>query len=177
MAKKNRNGAPVTSVSTSQSGSQAASKPSEVAELLLKTEALLQAGEPQKALDLIERAKTKSPWLTNAMGVCQLRLGNAECAVDLFRRLTLGPGGLIMRVDAPTVFKTNYAAALLASGNVSGCLSALGEIGEEHSAIGDLQGAIQRWKKSMPLWKRIGWYLGGDPDRPVVLDFPLGHLE
>ena len=119
-----------------------------------------------------------SAWATNALGVCQLRLGNAKVAVDVFRGLALAAGGILLRNDVPAVFKTNYATALLAADNMGGCLSVLAEVREEeHLAIGKLRVAIQRWKESLTLWQKINWYLGGQPDRPVALDFPLGDLE
>ncbi|MCZ2075704.1 MAG: hypothetical protein LC130_11990 [Bryobacterales bacterium] len=82
-----------------------------------------------------------------------------------------------MREDVPTVFKTNFAAALLQAGNVDGCLGVLAEVGEGHAAIDNLKAAIDRWKKSLTLWEKIRWYMGDPPDRPVVLDFPPGDLE
>ena len=37
----------------------------------------------------------------------------------------LAAGGVLLRNDVPAVFKTNYAAALLAADNMGGCLSVL----------------------------------------------------
>jgi hypothetical protein len=40
---------------------------------------------------------------------------------------------------------------------------------------------VIRWKKGRPPgrddWQKLNWYLGGQPARPPVLDFPLGDLE
>jgi len=160
-----------------QKGDGTVPKPSQIADMLIKAEELLRAGEPMKALDLIGRTKIRSPWVTNALGVCQLRLGNTKDAVDVFRGLVLGAGGILLREDVPAVFKTNFAVALLEAGNVAGCLSALADVREEHPAVGKLKAAIQRWKESLTLWERINWYMGGQPDRPVALDFPPGDLE
>lgn len=177
MSKKNCLSKPMAPPRKPEPAGEAGGTQTEVAELLIRMEALLQAGEPQKAVDLIARTKLRSPWLTNALGVCQLRLGNAQGALELFRRLVLAPSGLMIREDAPTVFKTNFAAALLAAGDVGGCLRALAQTAEDHPAVGKLKAAIQHWKKSLTFREKLDWYLGGQPARPVALDFAPGDLE
>jgi len=152
--------------------------PPEIVELLQKVERLLQDGQPAKALDSLARTKTNSPWLANARGVCQLRLGNPSVAVDVFRGIVLAPGGIHVRTDDPTVFKTNFAIALLQSGNLEGCMSTLFEIREEnHPTITRLKDAIDRWKQSLTFAQKLGWYFGNRPARSVTLDFPLGDLR
>jgi hypothetical protein len=178
MAKKTGSTEAVSSAQVPEKGSEVVPKTPEIVDLLTKAEQLLQGSEPKKALDLIARAKINSPWVTNALGVCQPCLGNAKVAVDAFRGLVLGPGGIHLRSDVPAVFKTNFAVALLMADNMGGCLSALAEVKEEeHPAVGKLTAAIERWKKSLTLWARLNWYIGGQPDRPVVLDFQPGDLE
>jgi hypothetical protein len=178
MAKKTGCSEAVSSVLVPEQGNGVVSKPPEIADLLARADQLLQAGEPTKAIDLIARAKVNSSWRTNALGVCQLRLGKAKLAVEVFRGLVLKAGGILLRTDVPAVFKTKYAAALLAADNVGGCLSVLAEVREEeHPAIGKLKAAIRRWRGSLTLWQKLNWYLGGQPDLPVVLDFPPGDLE
>jgi hypothetical protein len=178
MAKKTVSSEAVGSVGVPEQANGATPKPPEIVDLLGKVDRLLQEGQPEKALELIVRAKVNSPWATNAQGVCQLRLGNARVAVDVFRGLVLAAGGVLLRTDVPAVFKTNYATALLAADNMAGYLSVLAELREEeHPAIEKLRAAIRRWKESLTLWQRITWYMGGQPNRPLVLDFPLGDLE
>ena len=46
----------------------------EVADLFGNVDELLREGQADKALDVLARAGGKSPWVTNALGVCQLRL-------------------------------------------------------------------------------------------------------
>jgi hypothetical protein len=152
--------------------------PSDTLELLQKVERLLQDGQPAKALEALARTKTNSPWLVNARGVCQLRLGNPSVAVNLFRGLVLAAGGIYLRSDAPTVFKTNFAIALLQSGNLEGCISTLFEIrNENHPTITRLQDSIDQWKQSLTFAQKLGWYFCNRPARPVTLDFPLGDLR
>ena len=151
--------------------------PPEVANVLAKVQTLLQDQCPEKALDTITGSRLASPWITNATGVCLLRLGNAKQASGVFQGLVVY-SGVLLKPDAPMVFKTNYAAALLASGNLMGCLSVLNEIHEEENpAVRQLRAAIQRWKQSLPWWQKLKWYLGDVPERPVILDFSLGELQ
>jgi hypothetical protein len=153
------------------------SRPPEVADLLGQVGRLLAEGQPAAALERIRRSRLRSPWLTNAAGVCQLRLGNATVAVDAFRGLVLAAGGLVLRDDVPAVFKVNYAAALLAGGNLPGGLRALDEAGDEgYPAVPQLRDAVRRWKGGMTPWQKLWWSVGGRPPRPLVLDFALGCL-
>lgn len=150
--------------------------PQDVVKLLGQVEALLNAGQSRQALDQLRRAKSASPWATNAVGVCLLRNGDARAALDVFRGLAIS-GHLALRQDAPTVFKTNFATALLATNNIVGCLSTLKEIGDEcHPAIDRLRTAIGRWEAGLSFWHRLNWYMGGEPSSTVELDFPAGDL-
>src|SRR5262245_12147742 len=59
--------------------------PAEVAALLRQIQELLDGGYPKKALEAIGLTKIESPWLRNAAGVCQLRLGNPQFALDTLK--------------------------------------------------------------------------------------------
>jgi hypothetical protein len=161
---------------TQKTNSPPANSP-EVADLLARVDGLLQEGQPGRALDAVVRAKLKSPWAANALGVCHLRLGNLQIAVEVFRGLVL-QGDLVLRTDLPTVFLTNYATALLLADNLSGCLRTLDEIRDSHHpAVQRLQGAVRRWREGLTFWQRLRWRFGGEPDRAVALDYPPGNLE
>jgi hypothetical protein len=149
--------------------------PLAVAPVLDKVEEELRAGRTKQALETLQRANMTSPWMANALGVCHLREGQTQAAVDTFRRLTVE--GLNLRKDAPIVFKVNFATALLLSGNMAGCFSTLEEIrGVEHPAVERLRAALATWKQNLTLWERINWYMGSEPGRPVVID-PPGDLR
>jgi hypothetical protein len=152
--------------------------PAEVNDLLDRLERCLEAGEPGIALDLLARSDQSSPWLKNAAGVCQLRLGNAARAVEAFRGLTLAPGGLIVRKDVPVVFRANYAAALLAADNLDGFLGVLVELErEDHPAVQRLRSDYQRWRNGMTLTERLRWLVSGVPPRPLRPGSPAGALR
>jgi hypothetical protein len=153
------------------------STPTEVATPLERAEALLRAGQPEQALEILVRSGPPTPRLTNALGVCLLRLGEAERAVDVFRGLVLIPGTVCLRPDAAPQHKGNFAAALLAAGNVAGGLRALDEIADEgRPAVRRLRAAVRRWRDGMSFWERLRWRLGGNPPRPLALDGDLGEL-
>jgi hypothetical protein len=148
----------------------------EITDLLRKVQGQLDEGQPKAALDVIERSRLKADWVTNAIGVCLLRLGEGELARDVFRRLV--GSGMALRPDAPLVFKTNYATALLVTGGISAGLDVMAELhGEEDETVRRLQSAIEQWKKGFSLWQKIKWYTGDIPDRPIPLDFALGSLQ
>ncbi|MGE3804458.1 MAG: hypothetical protein AB7K24_07280 [Gemmataceae bacterium] len=180
MSKKNSQSDTPVALPSADLGNGMATPPPEVADLLRKVDEFLKEGDPGKALDAIAKAKSTaaSSWITNARGVCQLRLGNAKVALEVFRGLVLATGGILLRGDVPVVFKTNYAVALLLSGNMSGCQGILAEVRNEgHPAVQRLNDAIQHWASRLTFWQRINWYLGGQPDNPVDLSFLPGDLE
>jgi hypothetical protein len=149
--------------------------PPEVAPLLARVEQILRTGEPGEALALLDRSRDGTTWVVNARGVCLLRLGLAQRALELFRALALN--GIAGLREGPTVFKTNYATARLLSGDVTGCIVTLGQIRDEgHPTVRRLRDAIRRWRQDLPFWDRVRWFLGGDVGRLVPLDFPPGDL-
>lgn len=163
--------APVTLVSNN-------ARPTQVDELLKKVAPLINAGEYTKALELIGRSKGDSPWITNALGVCRLRMGSSATAVEAFRGLVLASGGLILRSDVPMVFKTNYATALLLAGNLEGATNVLAELGEEGGVrVRSLELAIANWKLGLSVWQKLNWFMGATPTKPIELGFLPGDLE
>jgi len=152
-------------------------RPAEGPSLFERAEALLRAGRPKEALDLLARSGPPTPRLTNARGVCLLRLGEAERAAEVFRGLVLAPGTVCPRPDAAPEHRCNFAAALLAAGNLAGGLRALDEVGDEgRPAVVRLRAAVRRWREGLSFWERWRWRLGDGPPRPVALDADVGEL-
>jgi hypothetical protein len=149
----------------------------EIVALMNQVASLLQENQPKRALDAITRSKSNSPWALNALGVCQLRLGNSRVAVDILRGLVL-TGGIYLRTDVPAVFKANFVAAMLMTENMKSGASMLAGMSEkDHPAVGKLKSAIATWKQGLTWAQKINWYLGGQPNHPFAPDFPLGDLE
>jgi len=152
------------------------SRPQELVDLLNKTAAALDAGHPRRALELLQKSKVKSPWVTNAMAVCLLRLGDAARAVEALKGLVI-TSGVCFRSDVPAVFLTNFATALLMVDNVSGCESALGTVPDQQDpGVQRLRNAIRKWKGTLSFWQKMRWYWGDSLGCPVELDFPPGDI-
>jgi hypothetical protein len=144
-------------------------------EVLVRVRQHLAAGQPEKALETIRLAKIKSDSLTNAAGVCQLRLGNAEGSLRTFRGLVVA-GDVRFRDDVPPLYKLNFAAALLAAGNTGGFLTALHDVGDTHPAAERYRDAYRRWLAGHSRWQRFRMAIGGEPPRPFAADFPMGEV-
>ncbi|QDU06241.1 hypothetical protein V6x_59930 [Gimesia chilikensis] len=150
---------------------------SNVDELLKKVEQLLLEDAPDRALQLIAKSKIKSDWLKNATAVCQMRLGNYQVAIDIYRSILL-TNGVFLRSDAPTVFKCNFAVALLLNKNIQGFDSALAAVrGADHPAISRLKTTVKDWKQKLTIWQKIQLVCGTHPNVPIELSFPPGDLH
>jgi hypothetical protein len=151
-------------------------KPPEVVDLLNKVDRLLQEEKYEKALELIRRSKSKSPWATNATAVCLLRMGNARAAIPVLRTIVL-VRDVCFRMDIPVVFRTNFATALLMTGNYWGCLSVLTDINDEDNPIVQrLRSAIRRWQDGFTLWQKLCHRWGCQPNSKIELGFPPGNI-
>ncbi len=140
---------------------------------------LAAAGQYEEALRALGSGG-KSPQVQNARGVCLLRLGRANDAASLFRSLVMLSGCTWMRPDIPTVYKVNWATALLLAGHPGGCLEALDEINDEtFPAVPKLRAAIKAWTRTLSFWQRLNWWMGRiEPNgRPVAIDFVPGNFD
>jgi hypothetical protein len=137
---------------------------------------LLEQDQPHQALEAINESPAKSPRLSNARAVCQLRLGNPDRALEILRPLVV-QGGIHLRAEVPTAFKLTFAAALLATGNIDGFNATLGEISpEEHPAVASYRDAYRRWRAGLGLWEKVKASFGAQLSQPFELDFPPGEL-
>lgn len=153
--------------------------PSRLPDQLALIGQLLDANNCAQAMEIIRASKADSPELRNAMGVAMMRGGNPKGAVELYRKLVTNNTGLALKSNAPTVYKANYATALYLTGNVSGALAALSEIGDEkHPTVAKLRTSIAKWRKSLTVWRRIWLTLSGEaPDGPVEFVGAPGDLS
>ncbi|HUW83548.1 MAG TPA: hypothetical protein VMZ31_12215 [Phycisphaerae bacterium] len=151
-------------------------KTSETVALVRK---LLELGRPQEAAEVIRQFGAASAELRNAYGVCLMRTGQTGKAVELYRKLVMDEKGINLKRDVPTIFKTNFATALLLARNAAGCLSVLDEMADSrHPAVVRVRDAVARWRRSLGWWRRVWLAMyGSAPATPVVLDFPPGDLD
>lgn len=165
-----------TPAQSSQNGNDV--HPPALAALLARVSQLVSAGDPKAAIETMGRATPKSPWVDNAIGVCLMRLGMWQQALDVFRGLALGPGGVVLRADAPPVFKSNFAAALAATGNLDGFFRALSDLRDEnHSSVVKLRDRVDQWTAGFTSWQKIQWHLGASQPAPFPIDTNLGDLD
>lgn len=144
---------------------------------LRQAQRLIDAGQPDQALKVLGRSKLTTDEVRNARGVCLLRLGRIDDALQQFRTLTLAPGCTWMKPGLPAIYQVNFATTLLISGRRAGCLSALYEIDDQsHPSVLRLRGAIERWQRSLSWSQWLLWKIGVEPSLPVALDFPPGEL-
>lgn len=146
---------------------------------LARAKQLIQQKKYALAIDQLHNSG-QDVMLKNAKGVCLLRLGNYAAAVNLYREIVFKPGCVWVRPDVPTVYKVNFATALLLTGNLEGGISILGQtLDESHPGVQRLRACIGQWKRKFSLWQRILLMCGfGDESQTVVpLDFELGLFE
>jgi hypothetical protein len=125
-------------------------------------------------------AAGRDPQVRNTLGVCLMRMGSVDKAVDVFRSFVLMPGTALERREVSNASKRNFATALLMKGFPSGTLSVLAEIHEpDHPMAVRLYSAITQWEKSLSWFRRLDWKLNGVEPRncQVPLDFEPGEFD
>ena len=149
-----------------------------LAEALARVQALLDENRPQDAAELLRRSGISNSTLSNAYGVCLMRCGELDKALDVYHNLCLSTSVCVKR-DVPAEHMANYATALLLKRNVSGCRAVLQQIRESSNpAVVRLRSAIYQWEQSLSWAQRIRLkLLGRMPSRPIELPFPPGDLD
>lgn len=144
--------------------------------VLREVVALVDRGLPEEALKLIKSANGADPVLINAVGVCHLRAGRPDRAVEVFRGLCVGEG-IGVRSGASQLHVANFATALLLTGNLNACRHHLRLVDPRHPVAVQLSGAISAWEASLGGWRRLlrraGVY---EPKRPIELGSPPGSF-
>ena len=127
--------------------------------VIQKTLRLVQRNEFSQAADLL-RSAGQTPVTRNALGVCLMRAGKIDEALRIYRNLVLSSGSTWERTEVPSLYKRNFATALLLAGLPAGCLDVLRSAGEaEHPNTLRLRQAIKDWEKSLSFWRRWDWRL------------------
>lgn len=147
-------------------------------DLMGRVDTMLQAGQAEAALHMLDSAGQSGPAIRNARGVCLLRLKRWEAAHKLFRELAFRDQPFIIPEGTPTVIRANYVTSMLCMGNTGVGLDLLGEIPDrQHPYVQKLQGAGKAWLKSLPWWRRVLQAIGVCPDAAINLGFPPGELD
>lgn len=153
------------------------SNPASLQEALARIRALLEQNRPMDAIELIRKTGMSNAELRNAYGVCLMRAGELDKALEVYRGLCISDG-VSLKSKAPVVHLVNYATALLLKRNVPGCLSVLRHIpNSSRPAAARLLSAIDRWRRSHTWFQRLKSALSDRvPATSIELDFPPGEL-
>ena len=147
--------------------------------LLNHVRQMLDQGQAQAALDVLDSCGQSTRTIQNAKGVCmmRLRLGRHELAVKIFRDLVFPGGAFAIPDDTPTIFRSNYATSLMLVDNPVTGLQILGQIPDrQHPAVVQLKIAVRKWKASMSWLARVGLLIGITPKKPFSMDSAPGEL-
>ena len=125
-----------------------------------KAERLLLEGRYAESIDLLNSILSFGD-ARNLKGVCQLRMGAFESAVQNYRPLVLDSRTSMVHAGVPDIHITNFATALLLSGRPEGCLEILASVHAPKSPqVIQLHEAIRQWSKTLGWWDWFNWKVG-----------------
>lgn len=137
---------------------------------------LLRSGQPEQALGQVERCGQSGEWVKNARGVCLMRMGKVDGAVEVLRDLTFR-GLICIPSDTPALYKANYATALLMKNYTSQAMEILrGLDPKQHPYIAVLHETVAEWKRGLNPFQRLMCLVTYYPSRPVALKYPPGEI-
>ena len=146
--------------------------------LLTQVRDLLDANQPEKALDLLRRSRDVSASVENARAVCLMRLGRSSEALNKLRPFVLQRTGIAVKTDASDTIKANFATALMLERNVSGCQGMLRAVAaQDHPEVRKDLAAIAKWKRELGIVSRLLNAIGIVSRKPVPLDCPPGMID
>jgi hypothetical protein len=144
--------------------------------VLVNIRELLKAGEHEKALQVIHRTGSQAPEMKNAQGVCMLRMGRIEGAIDVLRELVFQKQ-LCIPLNTPPLFQANYATALLLKHYNQMAIEIIKSLPDSaHPYVSQLKQAIGQWQQALPLHQWFRCLVRVYPPTPVVLNFPPGQV-
>ncbi len=147
-------------------------------EALDRVRDLLNQNRAEEAADSVVRFGLGNIELINAYGVCLIRAGHVDKALETYRNLCLDSNGVTLKANVPSVPVANFATALLLKGNVRGCLETLAHVRDgADPPITRVREAVERWKRSLGVLQRAKVAMFGEvPAGSVSLGFPPGEL-
>lgn len=137
---------------------------------------LLNSGKPDQALQYIDRNGQNNQPMVNARGVCLMRLGRVEAAVEVLRDLTFH-GLVCIPSDTPPLYQANYATALLMKGYTQEALEILASLApNQHPYIAALYETVAEWKKTLNVFLQLSCRIKLYPSKRIPLKYPPGDL-
>ncbi len=152
-------------------------------------ESFLSNGQPERALKKLRDIDDNSNQIQNAIGVCLLRIGEYQEALDIFLRLVKWDalGGFMK--SCPLVYKKNFMCTVLCLGGHEAFVKAFLQLNSEQLAdegVRRLEKDYLNWEKEserryskLPLYKRFARSAGllSQPVEAIPLSFTPGELE
>ncbi len=137
---------------------------------------LLDSGESDKAMAILQKDGCHTPELKNAFGVCLMRQGHIEQAANVLRDLVFGKL-IAIPSDTPALFVANYATVLMLQKYNQTAMEIIGGLpASAHPYVVKLRWCIQRWRRQLPLHRRLLCIVGIYPAAAIPLTMPPGDL-
>ena len=137
---------------------------------------LLDSNEYEKAVLYIQKQGANNPEMKNALGVCLMRLGRVEYALEVLRDLVFQKFISIPR-DTPPLYQANYATALLLKRYNLMAIEIIQNLPvSSHPYIEELRLCLDQWRFQLPLYRRILCSVKIFPSSAVELTMPPGSL-
>ncbi len=138
---------------------------------------LLSLDQTEKALMFIEKHGSQSQEMKNALGVCLMRAGHVEQAVNVLRDLVF-QNFICIPSDTPPLYQANYATALLLKNYNQMAIEIIKKLPiDSHPYVAQLHRAIRQWQKNLPLLHQLRCLLGLYPSvSRVPMDFKPGWI-
>ncbi|TWU01912.1 tetratricopeptide repeat protein [Neorhodopirellula pilleata] len=159
MSARNHNNPSQASSRSSSGARRSGSEEAALDPVIKRAGLLIQKHDYAGAANLLSAAGRDSQF-RNMLGVCLMRMGKVDQAVDVYRSFVLVPGTVLERSDVSNASKRNYATALLLKGFPSGALSVLTEIRDPNHPMAErLYLAIRQWERTLTWFRWLDWKL------------------
>ena len=137
---------------------------------------MLTAGDVPKALAILQKDGCRTPELKNALGVCLMRDGKIDQAMQVLRELVFGKL-ICIPSDTPPLYQANYATVLLCKQYNQVAIGIIRNLPTSaHPYIVQLRWCIGQWQKKLPFGRRMLSRVGFYPAAAIPLTMPPGDL-
>jgi hypothetical protein len=137
---------------------------------------LLGSGQTEIAMQFIEKSSLQSSDMRNALGVCLMRLGKVEKALNILQELVFQKY-LSIPKGTPAIYQANYATVLLLKNYNQMAIEIINGLpATEHPYIAQLHASVAQWKKQLPVFDKFRCMLKLYPETPVTLSMQPGDV-
>jgi tetratricopeptide (TPR) repeat protein len=139
---------------------------------------LINRGDYQHAVSTLQAAGRENA-VRNALGVCLMRLGRHDEALQVLRTFVLSADGVSERGGLIDAYKRNYALALLLTGEIAGAIEVLNATGDlKNKSAAQMCTAVKEWERQLGWFRWLDWKMNkiAPRDSAVKIDFELGEF-